>query len=589
MDLNLLYDLNPEGFMQDLDVFVKQIHNVDLINLFLSSLKDNAGDGRINKICDAIREKIILLGDSNRFILSVICSYVRKSPSDIESALRHISKLSETDDDEAANANDLESQSSALKYLLCLVDDIEELFSCALGLYDLKLTALIGRNSQKDPREYLPFLQKADELGKSNVWLQKHFIDMHLKRFDKALINLSNAGEEHFEKCLNLIEEYKLYKQGLHIYLKDKDQRKWKIVMLSYGSFLLNEVKNYSHAAQVFTAAGDLERAFEAHMKCNEWKQALCIAGELGRDSQSVAYDVVEGLKAAPTSQNLASAARILLDYFADNEVDEAVALLCRSNNFFEALRICHVFQRDDLIATVYKPAIISAYTSMSQDLTKRHSRFNYCSNRLRTIRSEKKKNLGDDADFEKEDLVSEAGSTLSVFTLSSQSSITSTMARSWSTASLLLGKGDSSRSSELHEMRKARKTKMKEGHPKEEAFLLKELKSLAPKQTLCNESQVLIESLMHSKELGKAASYHKQLKEFLDEVASQESNAMPYGDWPSEIYENGSDLGKLKFDWIDFLETITSESVDASNSANENLENKTNESDDIGFGLGLF
>jgi elongator complex protein 1 len=39
IDLNLLYDHNPQMFLQNIENFVKQVNDVDDLNLFISSLK----------------------------------------------------------------------------------------------------------------------------------------------------------------------------------------------------------------------------------------------------------------------------------------------------------------------------------------------------------------------------------------------------------------------------------------------------------------------------------------------------------------------------------------------------------------------
>jgi len=39
LDLNMLYDLHPEQFMRSLPEFVKQVPEVDYLNLFVSSLE----------------------------------------------------------------------------------------------------------------------------------------------------------------------------------------------------------------------------------------------------------------------------------------------------------------------------------------------------------------------------------------------------------------------------------------------------------------------------------------------------------------------------------------------------------------------
>jgi elongator complex protein 1 len=40
IDLNFLYDHNPQQFMESIELFVKQINSVDNLNLFMSSLKN---------------------------------------------------------------------------------------------------------------------------------------------------------------------------------------------------------------------------------------------------------------------------------------------------------------------------------------------------------------------------------------------------------------------------------------------------------------------------------------------------------------------------------------------------------------------
>ena len=41
LDINLLYDVDPENFLSKIDKFVKQVKKVDYINLFVNSLNDD--------------------------------------------------------------------------------------------------------------------------------------------------------------------------------------------------------------------------------------------------------------------------------------------------------------------------------------------------------------------------------------------------------------------------------------------------------------------------------------------------------------------------------------------------------------------
>lgn len=103
LDLNFVYDLDPEKFMTNLDKFINEVSRVDYLNLFLTSLKDQDwaaiylkrdlkdSTGKTNKICDAIREKL----DQNTQILSILTSYATKNPPELESALQWIQHIRE--------------------------------------------------------------------------------------------------------------------------------------------------------------------------------------------------------------------------------------------------------------------------------------------------------------------------------------------------------------------------------------------------------------------------------------------------------------------------------------------------------------
>jgi len=41
LDINLLYDVDPENFLSKIDKFVKQVKKVDYLNLFVNSLRDS--------------------------------------------------------------------------------------------------------------------------------------------------------------------------------------------------------------------------------------------------------------------------------------------------------------------------------------------------------------------------------------------------------------------------------------------------------------------------------------------------------------------------------------------------------------------
>lgn len=107
----------------------------------------------------------------------------------------------------------------------------------------------------KDPREYLPFLQ---ELQKLEKYYQRYRIDDHLKRYEKALRNLSrcgnsfnfslrkkilretfnnfNSGDEHFEELLQYMQQHSLYLTALDEYAKKPQQK--RVILEIYGDHL---------------------------------------------------------------------------------------------------------------------------------------------------------------------------------------------------------------------------------------------------------------------------------------------------------------------------------------------------------------
>ncbi len=78
----------------------------------------------------------------------------------------------------------------AVKYALLLVD-VNELYNIALGMYDFDLVLLVAEKSQKDPKEYLPFL---NELRKLPVDYQRYKIDVYLQRYGRALEHICKCG-----------------------------------------------------------------------------------------------------------------------------------------------------------------------------------------------------------------------------------------------------------------------------------------------------------------------------------------------------------------------------------------------------------
>ncbi len=269
VDLNFLHDYAPELFLQSIGKFVKELQSVDYLNLFLSSLKDEdvtkskyAGfllkssqieakdfSSKINRVSEAILA--VLKEDFFGWVDSVMTVYVVQQPSRIEDALSCISQL-------AALNVPAETIEKSLKYLLFLVP-AERLFDEALGMYDLSLALSIGRRSQKDPKDYVPLLERLASLANE---LQRRFqIDDFLGRHERALKHLFSDSEVCNDDRLSYMQKHKLYKVAVALTTDCSDLQLRAQVMELFGEHLVSS--DALAAVICFRQAGRWERVVE--------------------------------------------------------------------------------------------------------------------------------------------------------------------------------------------------------------------------------------------------------------------------------------------------------------------------------------
>jgi len=105
------------------------------------------------------------------------------------------------------------------------------LYENALGLYDLELALLVAQQSQKDPKEYLPFLQN---LQREPLLRRQYSIDNHLGRHQKALRHLCELGA--FDEVKTYTVKHSLYPEAQNFYRYQEDQLKQ--IMRLYADYL---------------------------------------------------------------------------------------------------------------------------------------------------------------------------------------------------------------------------------------------------------------------------------------------------------------------------------------------------------------
>uniref|UniRef100_A0A672PIA5 Elongator complex protein 1 n=1 Tax=Sinocyclocheilus grahami TaxID=75366 RepID=A0A672PIA5_SINGR len=376
INLNLIYDHNPTVFLDNIEMFLKQIDSINYINLFLTELKEEdttttmypcpsrsasssasgKGGKKVDIICDALQSTMETL-DPQKYCLCILTSHVRKTTPELEIALQKVHEL-------RGDA----SAEEALKYLLFLVN-VNELYEHSLGTYDFDLVLMVAEKSQKDPKEYLPFLNMLKTLEPS---YQRYTIDKHLKRYRKALLHLSNSGEEHFTELLSLVKDQRLYSDALELYPSDSEQ--YKTLSVAYAEHLV-EQQQAEQAGLLLWRCGENARALQAFISCTSWRNTLAVATHIP----------------LPPEQ-LALLARDLAGRDLCHDCEEAISALIQGAAWEEALRLIYLYNRQDIIETDLKSALLDAHSNQTSFLESQKALFIRHKNRLAVVRELKAK-----------------------------------------------------------------------------------------------------------------------------------------------------------------------------------------------------
>ncbi|WVQ90021.1 hypothetical protein IAS59_003797 [Cryptococcus gattii] len=366
LDLNILYDLDPEKFMANLENFVEQVHEVDYLNLFVSSLtsedcakavygeqaRENTTStipipaNKVNTICDSLRILLEARG-LEKYVETILTTHVCKIPADYESGLRVLLQL---------QADHPEIVEDAIKYIIFL-SDVNKLYDVALGMYNFQLVLMIAQYSQKDPKEYLPFLRELRALDK---WDQRFKIDDHLERRERALANLKQAGPERFEDAASYLAKYELYDTAFKLY-KD-DQEKLIVIHDLYGDYLYDR-REYTDSALSYLMANKPQKALKAYERAHAWRELFALAKKEGLSKESMDEMIERVTDYLGSRGRHLEASQIFIEYSSD--VDSAVDTCCRGAEFSEAYRLTSIHDRSDLVEAMIHPGLEEAHEAL--------------------------------------------------------------------------------------------------------------------------------------------------------------------------------------------------------------------------------
>lgn len=412
IDLDILHDYDPELFFNNVELFIKQIERIDYLDLFVSCLHEDdvaktkyretysdeeldeqvianqqqpqqGGDGyqkrkwvdpkdsKVNKICEAILAVLLTPSYKDKYLQTIITAYACEKPANLTDALTLISSFENKEDAEKAVIH------------LCFLQDINILYNTALGLYDIKLTLAIAQHSQKDPKEYLPFLQN---LHSQTELRRKFLIDTHLKKYEKAILHLSEIikDEDITEEFSDYVVQHDLYKVALGIYRYEHEKQ--NVILDLYAKNLYSK-QEYVEAGITYELLGNLEDALEAYILGQKWREALAITEKEEFKDQMV--DTAERLVSSLTEAHKYSDAATIEFRFL-NHIEEAITLYCKEYFYEEAILLAQKEKRADLIEDIVDSSLGDGFGTIAELIADCKGQLNSQLRRIRELRTKK-------------------------------------------------------------------------------------------------------------------------------------------------------------------------------------------------------
>ncbi|XP_055902907.1 elongator complex protein 1 [Eupeodes corollae] len=458
INLNIICDHDLPQFLLHLKEFLNQI-KPQWLNLFLTDLQNedftltmyssnysNVArkhpegfriENKVAHICAALCKEMYAEG-LHKFLLPIITAHVKIG--NIEKALEIIWEEKKKEGDVSAD--------DALKYLLYLVD-VNQLYDVALGMYDFGLVLIVAKKSQKDPREFLPFLNELKVLEEN---YRKFKIDFHLKRFGKALRHISLCGEERFEEALGLVKTHNLYRDALSAYKENTVC--YKKIAHAYGDYLRENGK-FENASIMYERAGLLTQAVTCARHVLDWQRCLALTKLEGIYPQDIAMSLVPLLMEHGRHED---AFELLKKY--GHSFSEGISCLMKGNLYLRAIFESKT-EDADLLDKIIKPDLLSYKETLASNLNTDKDLFLKHKSRLLAIREKKSiENVCDDLDdsgqIDESDLLSD----------------TTSMHSSRYTASSR-GTGKTFRSSKNRRKHERKLLSLKEGNPFEDIALI--------------------------------------------------------------------------------------------------------------------
>jgi len=334
----------------------------------ISSEIETSKTSKINRICDAMLETFKNRTSTN--LKNIITANVCKSPPALEDGLQVVAQLMDKNEDLAEKAVEH----------ICFLADVNRLYDNALGLYNLELALLVAQQSQKDPREYLPFMQNLQQLSK----LRRQFtIDDHLGRHSKALTHLHQLNA--FEELTAYTQKHILYKDVISLYRYDETHL--KAIMELYANHL-DSTSNFREAGIAYEYLGLYTQATASYQRTPYLFRETLFCASMQNPPltptalSTLATSLADALYEIKDYRN---AAKIHLDYNSD--LMTATRTFCKGYHFAEAMLLIGLKGKPGLLTEVIDPGLVEAFASSTEFLAECKSQLLAQVPRIRELR----------------------------------------------------------------------------------------------------------------------------------------------------------------------------------------------------------
>lgn len=324
---------------------------VDLSSTAESSPAPRGSAAKVNTVCDTLLKSLQSRKDTN--LQNIITAHVCKSPPALDDGLTLVSGLMREDEKLAEKAVEH----------ICFLVDVNRLYENALGLYNLELALLVAQQSQRDPKEYLPFIQHLHALPE----LRRQFeIDDHLDRRIKALTTLQAL--DSFDELVAYTNKHALYHDSLRLYRYDPPRL--RTLTDAYASHL-ESISAYREAGLAYESLENYTKATGCYRAAGAscWQECLYTAAQ---QQPPISVDAMTDLAttladALWEAKDYASAATIHLESL--DAIETAVRCLCKGYHFAEAIRLVIQRNRPDLLSSAVDTGLADALGTTTEFL----------------------------------------------------------------------------------------------------------------------------------------------------------------------------------------------------------------------------